>query len=352
MSLCTLVRQGSVCRLGVLLLVSTGACASPKPGDSESPTETGEGDTAGPETARDTADDTAPDTTDSETEGPTRWTAVSVGFHLACGIREDEMIQCWGGEEWEDRNDHDWDDRDEDEPPAGHYVQVHMPVAESDTYGGWHGCAITTDGAAVCWGRDGYGEASPPPGSFVDIATDIHLSCGLTEAGSPVCWGDAIETPTEIASRSYTSIDVTWGVACALGEDGQVYCWLPTGRAPFDVPIGVYTAFEYQRGELCTIDKAASLACWYAPPVGYEDSLFPPPPEGSFTDVCVGGNFACAMDEAGFPSCWGRVDWEVAIPVEPLAAISCGYDNACGVTPDHRILCWGSNSLGQADVPY
>ncbi|TMA35171.1 MAG: hypothetical protein E6J87_04580 [Deltaproteobacteria bacterium] len=64
--------------------------------------------------------------------------------------------------------------------------------------GGGHSCAIRLDtGAVVCWGSNGYGQATPPssldgrPGRrAVAIAAGGSHSCAIRAGNSAVvCWG-------------------------------------------------------------------------------------------------------------------------------------------------------------------
>lgn len=96
----------------------------------------------------------------------------------ACGVTERGDVVCW--------------DRGIAGPPdlpAGRYVSVRA--------GTTHGCALTDEGAAHCWGAFGdhdsgysYGPVDPPPGRYTAITSGHHRACGLTEDGTVVCWGD------------------------------------------------------------------------------------------------------------------------------------------------------------------
>ena len=56
--------------------------------------------------------------------------------------------------------------------------------------GHYHTCSLKTDGSALCWGDDEFGQSSPPEGSFAAITAGYIHSCGLRPNGSAVCWGN------------------------------------------------------------------------------------------------------------------------------------------------------------------
>jgi alpha-tubulin suppressor-like RCC1 family protein len=119
--------------------------------------------------------------------------------------------------------------------------------------GGEHTCALDTDGAAWCWGRDilpaGEGgvsfstvpvaiESSP---AFVDLITGTFAACGRTASGSVSCWGVNASgemgiTPTGLNTRydtpqpmsgdpHWTRIAGSLGTFCGLDEAGGTWCW-------------------------------------------------------------------------------------------------------------------------------
>ena len=65
-----------------------------------------------------------------------------------------------------------------------------------------HSCGITSDGKAVCWGDDTYGQSSPREGIFTDVSVHGWHSCGIHQDSSIQCWGnDSVgqsTPPTEV----------------------------------------------------------------------------------------------------------------------------------------------------------
>src|SRR5206468_3311896 len=81
-------------------------------------------------------------------------------------------------------------------------VTVTVLTLASVTAGDLHSCAVTTNGAAYCWGHNEYGQlgdgsllsrAIPTAVAgglaFAGLATWEFHSCGVTTAGAAYCWG-------------------------------------------------------------------------------------------------------------------------------------------------------------------
>jgi alpha-tubulin suppressor-like RCC1 family protein len=69
-----------------------------------------------------------------------------IGLYHTCAVKRDGQLTCsvaYGYEEY-----------GLGVPPDGRYTEV--------ASGSYHACALATDGTVECWGRNYYGEASPP----------------------------------------------------------------------------------------------------------------------------------------------------------------------------------------------
>ena len=93
------------------------------------------------------------------------FTKVQAKGVVTCGLTTSGSIECWGGQ-----------------PPQPGGVEVPPVTPPSGVFvdfglSGSHGCAIAPDGALHCWGDDGwYGQATPPPGAFVQVVTSTGFS--------------------------------------------------------------------------------------------------------------------------------------------------------------------------------
>ena len=231
---------------------------------------------------------------------------------------------------------------------------------------GWHHCAITEAGKAICeWESDfRAGELrvmSPPdptPESYVTISVADGVrqphtyACALTETGRAVCWRsfqNKVERP-DPAPGPYVAVSDGSGHTCALAADGRVDCWGWNNFGQLEVPQGHYTAISADSLSTCAITDAREAVCW---------GELREAPAGTHIAIATLGGSACALTEAGEPVCWGRPR---SIPEGLLAEtpdgsfvrISVGgfFDIvACVLTAAGEATCWGDDAHGQTDVP-
>jgi alpha-tubulin suppressor-like RCC1 family protein len=169
--------------------------------------------------------------------------AIAAGDLYGCALTTAGGIQCWGNN------------------PNGQPSLV--PVAVSGlssgvaaiAAGSGHACALTTAGAALCWGDNSDGQlgnnsttqsnvpvaVSGLSSGVAALAAGQYHTCALTTAGAAVCWGD--NELGELGNNSTTQSNVpvavsglSSGVAaiaaaklgyfsCALTTGGGVQCW-------------------------------------------------------------------------------------------------------------------------------
>ena len=119
--------------------------------------------------------------------------------------------------------------------------------------GDYHTCALTSRGAAYCWGDNFYGQlgdgttsnASSPQAvigglKFASISVGYTSACGITSRGAAYCWGNNLYgelgdgTTTDsgvsgpqavIGGLKFASIQPGAFHTCGLTSRGAAYCW-------------------------------------------------------------------------------------------------------------------------------
>lgn len=239
-----------------------------------------------------------------------------------------------------------------------------------------HMCARTTEGRALCWGRN----------------EDGRLGNGSTDNSSVPTYVSGLKGVAAIASGDKHT--------CAIaGADKSVYCWgnnsdLQLGgtdsRSMSDVPVqvldpddGFLTDVEWVAtgaAHSCAVYGGGKVACWGQQGLGRladgsleEDTMYPAiiSRAGSSVDdavmitdgkeIVAGSVSTCLLTTAGKVECWGDnsmgqigADSTVAsaafgrvvdgLPV--VTKISGGSNHTCALADGH-VYCWGDNSFGQ-----
>ena len=83
--------------------------------------------------------------------------------------------------------------------------------------GGRHTCGVRLDGSITCWGKDEYGQSTPPAGEFTSVSAGFNHTCGVRLDGSVSCWGLGSDRSSPPAGESRPSArDTITRAACGL----------------------------------------------------------------------------------------------------------------------------------------
>ena len=175
--------------------------------------------------------------------------SMSVGSleYFSCGLTTAGAAYCWGYNDYGQLGNATFTNSTVPVAVTGNLTFTSLSAGE-----GGHACALTSGGAAYCWGYNGAGQlgvaavaysSSPLPVSgglsFTTIsAGENGQTCAVAAGGAGDCWGsntngelgngttNNINTPTAVSGGlTFKSISVGFTSACGLTTAGAAYCW-------------------------------------------------------------------------------------------------------------------------------
>lgn len=306
-----------------------------------------------------------------------RFTHLSAGRRLTCGVTADFEVYCWGEDAAGGRGEDPVSRCSQDgEPQPCPHIPTRIAsdarfvtVSVAGSYKHWDHtvrggpvCALDVDGVAYCWGYGSFGARgdgtarhtrvpTPVVGDlrFAQIDAGEEGCCGVTDGGELYCWGQDLNhrlvhqylthsaEPLRIGDgQDFASVRIGPQHACALTRDGEVQCW----GANHDGAIGDGTLDE--RDVPTSVDS-----------------------DIDFSSVTVGYRHTCATTSGGPVYCWGRAGYTatgsetiggmVLSPTPTVSSlvfstVACSRYHTCGVTTAGEAYCWGEGyALGAGE---
>jgi alpha-tubulin suppressor-like RCC1 family protein len=340
--------------------------------------------------------------------------SMSPGSGYTCGLTTAGVIFCWGYNAHGELGD-STATGPERCPQYDPCSQTPVPVLGGLTFvatsaGLYHNCAVTTAGAAYCWGSNNAGQLGD--GSTVDRTSPVAVvggltfaevdpgvgghSCGVTAEGAAYCWGSnaygelgdgtTVERTSPVAvvgGLTFAGVSAGMFHSCGVTTGGAAYCWGYDGNgelgdgtgtestSPVAVT-GAHTFASVSAGVAysCGVTTEGAAYCWGANGDGrlgdsstVDHWASPVPVAGGHRFATVSARFdhACGLSTAGAVYCWGyNGDGELgdgttttrASPVAvagglTFATVGAGANHSCGVTTGGVAYCWGLNTEGE-----
>ena len=240
------------------------------------------------------------------------------------------------------------------------------PPAVAVTVGASHACALTGEGAVLCWGdnRDGQlGDGSTTQHSAPVLVTGLtrpvraiaagdQHTCALDSAGAVLCWGSNASgalgdgataaqstTPVLVTGLSSGVVALAAGGAttCAAMASGGVVCWgANTSGQVGDGSTTNRSAPSAVKGVLGSVPAgAASLA-----PAGDHTCL-----------IAKGGSVECSGDDNnGALGNGGNESVDTFVSsglMSGVVAVTAGLAVTCTLIDDGTVQCWGFGGDGE-----
>jgi alpha-tubulin suppressor-like RCC1 family protein len=237
-------------------------------------------------------------------------------------------------------------------------------------------CLLTAAGAAYCWGHSGlgsdigYSEVPVPVDTsgvlsgkrLVDVATSVSHSCAVDSDGAAYCWGRdgdgalgngragggttpvMVDAAGVLAGKNLIDVQVGDEHSCALADDGGAFCWGSNRYGALGASSDRERAHRPVPVDLSAIPDGETLVSLVTNP--------------NYT--------TCALSDAGRAYCWGLSDQgqtgtglvqrKVARPERVVASgvlhgvaltsLAATWTSFCGLGDDDRVYCWGNGATG------
>jgi alpha-tubulin suppressor-like RCC1 family protein len=237
-------------------------------------------------------------------------------------------------------------------------------------------CAVTADGATVCWGiktvpdpaspdsrANRVGSATPwieesfqyGPTALKQVIGNMHR-CTLYQGGTVACAGrdqegqlgngeprQDSEVPVSVAlPEPATDLEAAADGTCAIGQSGALYCWGANGHRLFGSVPSQFAGWQDPAGPSASPRLIEGVA-------------------GPVKALSLSGNIACIIVETGDVYCagdnsngatgalfWDDQDQFELLRVEGLpgraTAVATAYEHTCAAFEGGGVTCWGDNS--------
>jgi len=288
--------------------------------------------------------------------GGHRFRSVSAGNLHTCGVTTDDVVFCWGLNDYGQLGDGTTSNRRRPVRVAPGVLLAHIREVQAS----WENtCAVSVGDIAFCWGRNQYGQLGDGTQitprllpvrvgwhHFTKVSPGFSATCGVTPGGVGFCWGDGNYAigdgnpdrgvrlrPTPIAGGlTFRTVDVGFFHACGVTTANQAYCWgindngelgsvLEVVHQVTPAPVSgalAFRALETQYYRTCGVTTGNAAYCWGVGVLGSGTlGISPTPaliPGGlHFRQVTTGHSHACGTTTDNVGYCW--INGEPPAPV-------------------------------------
>lgn len=331
---------------------------------------------------------------------------IATGISHSCALLSTGIVKCWGQNGWGQLGNNTQTDSTTPVQVSNLTSVVDISVSSNS----YTSCAVTSAGAAYCWGAGGTGQIGNGGTNYrvvptavtgltagvTDIASGTYHTCAV-QNGAAKCWGSGgygklgngttNDSLTAVSVSGLTSgvVSVTAGEShsCAILSSGAVRCWggnsygqlgnnsandstTPVQVSNITSGASLVSAGTYHT---CAVQSGAAK-CWGSGGYGKlgnnsgADSLIPVQVSGltsGVTALSAGVLHSCAVQSVS-AKCWGGNGYgklgnnstnDSLVPVQVsgltsgVSAISGATYHSCSALSGTSFRCWGSGGYGK-----
>ncbi|RUO71767.1 InlB B-repeat-containing protein [Idiomarina ramblicola] len=224
-----------------------------------------------------------------------------------------------------------------------------------------HGCALSADGTAFCFGDNTKNQLEAPASPFVQVYAAADYSCGLDQVGSVACWGEvAANIENNQPAVPFKQLQLGRQRICGIAEDGNAHCW---GDENFRMD-GNFIEVGFSDVHVCALGSDYQVSCNDNPSllndkshymflVGDDEQLFGVsgelvlPLQGSRDGVPRPGLFDMSIRDGRvcglYPGQGIQCAYSGSDPVSIAQAmqIAGNVESGCAISENYRLSCWG-----------
>ena len=275
-----------------------------------------------------------------------QFSQFDLGANHRCGVETvGGGIECWGVPTGSAQYG-----QVTDTPSSGAFTQVGV--------GHYHNCAIEQAGSVSCWGRNDFGQSTPPTGTaFTQVTAGLAFTCALDTSGTVACWGvddgsgwDHGQV-TGAPAGTFSQISAGASHVCGLRPSGIIECWGAAGNGRTAAPSGTFAQVSAGSAHTCALETSGAVLCW-----GLNNNGQATAPSGSsfsVVEASASGQHSCALDISGTATCWGQnASGESDPPARAFTSLGLGPGNTCGLLAELGVLtCWGAANTSMTFPP-
>ncbi len=274
---------------------------------------------------------------------------VAAGGSTSCAVLSGGTVQCWGSGDQGQLGDGGSGSGHSSITPSDVQLAAGGALADASQVdlGDAFGCALRSDGAPACWGKNDVGQL----GQGSTSALSASALSVLAADGNPLTGVFQIDTGgAHACAHLYTNRLKCWGE----GTNGELGNGLTGAGASSATPRTVLDHYEPYAKYVPYLEGVAQVSAGGIHTCAYLTWSDPLPyrcwggnASGQLGDGVVTGGAhaqAVAADDKPYPNPVGNI---LSFGGPPLAKVAAGDHHTCALTSAGAVLCWGWNSQGE-----